>query len=163
MMKSPCLRFLAPVLTCLTGVVTCVVPAWPHLMCAAAACAHVQGQGSEGSEMVVRRQEADGRWSAARYDGNEAMDARVTSLCMLALMCYESWIKSDSILACLSKSRAWLASQQDHMGRIGFRDTPEWLLDHAIACCALSEAMRLDISTAGQQAVLGKALDVLAT
>lgn len=107
-------------------------------------------------------QQEDGRWAAAEDGSPRDADLRVTAWGTLALLGYGSTLHSGSEQRAIQAGCLWLLGQQDAAGRLGLRADPEWLLDHAIATCALVEAMR---SSPGHASVPGMlaAADALST
>jgi hypothetical protein len=113
---------------------------------------------------LQRTQEADGHWSAPRFGGKAEADLRVNALVMLALLADGSTSRNGPSRQQVRDCRSWLMKQQDSNGNLLLRADPDWLLDHAIACYALAEDLRLAkrAKAAGVEAVV-KALGVLRT
>lgn len=113
-MRPPAIALLATVLACAPGRAQEDDPSWLH-------------------------QQADGRWAAARADG----DLRTTSLTLLALLGDGSTLRSGPYRTRVRDGVRWLRAQLDEQGRFALRTDPGWPLDHAIATYALAEAFRL--------------------
>lgn len=108
-----------------------------------AAQAKVVAEPAVEPTFLQRTQEADGRWSAARFGGKAEADLRVNALLMLALLADGSTSRNGPFRLQMRQCRAWLLKQQDGNGNLLLRADPDWLLDHAIACYALAEDFRL--------------------
>lgn len=92
---------------------------------------------------LQRTQEADGHWSAPRFGGKAEADLRVNGLVMLALLADGSTSRNGPFRQQVRDCGSWLLKQQDDNGNLLLRADPDWLLDHAIACYALAEDLRL--------------------
>jgi hypothetical protein len=88
----------------------------------------------------VRTQAPDGRWSAAEHGGTDRSDVRASALMTLA--CIADAERSQHYVKAVGPAIDWLRKLPDKHGRIGFRDDPEWAVDHAIATCCLLERAR---------------------
>lgn len=88
----------------------------------------------------VRTQEQDGRWSVAAHGGTDLSDVRASALMTLA--CIADADRSQLYVKAVGPAIDWLRKLPDKHGRIGFRDDPEWGVDHAIVTCCLLERAR---------------------
>jgi hypothetical protein len=111
----------------------------PALVAVALACT-VLGQ---SPSFLSRAQQENGRWPAAEFGGVPEADLRVNALLLLAHLADGSTTREGPRRDQVSRSLAWLQSQQDAEGRFLLRADPTWLLDHAMATYAVAEAMRL--------------------
>lgn len=97
-----------------------------------------------GAQDWLQRQQAeDGRWPAAPSGGRAVRDLRATALVSLGLLADGSTLRSGPHRAELKHANAWMRAQQDDKGRLWLQTEPDWILDHAIAACAVAEAARL--------------------
>ena len=93
-----------------------------------------------GGVFPVRTQALDGRWSVAEHGGTDRSDVRATAL--MTLVCIADAERAQHYVKAVGPAIDWLRRLPDKRGRIGFRDDPEWGVDHAIVTCCLLERAR---------------------
>jgi len=85
----------------------------------------------------------DGHWPAAEHGGRAVRDLRATALMSLAILADGTTMRSGAHRQIVKNGIKWIRDQQDPMGRFWLQSEPDWILDHAIATCAVAEATRL--------------------
>jgi hypothetical protein len=113
----------------------------------ALSCCGLVSQEPEGV-FQVRTQAPDGRWSVAEHGGTDSSDVRASALMTLA--CIADAERAQVYVKAVGPAIDWLRRLPDKRGRIGFRDDPEWGVDHAIVTCCLLEWAR---SQPGDEAI----------
>lgn len=93
-----------------------------------------------GGVFPVRTQAPDGRWSVVKHGGADHSDVRASALMTLA--CIADAERAQHYVKAVGPAIDWLRKLPDKRGRIGFRDDPEWGVDHAIVTCCLLERAR---------------------
>lgn len=105
----------------------------------ALSCCCLVSQEPEGV-FPVRTQAPAGRWSVAEHGGTDLGDVRASALMTLA--CIADAERAQHYVKAVGPAIDWLRKLPDMHGRIGFRDDPEWGVDHAIVTCCLLERAR---------------------
>ena len=106
-------------------------------------------------EWLKKHQDADGKWSASKFmlhdpptnrtngAGDPTRDLRVTALALLALLSNGSTMRAGPYPTQVKRAVIWIRQQMNESGLLRVSAQHPWLVDHAIATYALSEACQI--------------------